>query len=79
VEEGAAEHFCKNPSHERTKLFLSQILLWFGTLRFRLISEPTVSYVSILRHVAAQKQRQSLLIDPYMGHPKYLDQDGRSV
>jgi polar amino acid transport system ATP-binding protein len=26
VEEGTAEHFFKNPSHERTKLFLSQIL-----------------------------------------------------
>lgn len=26
VEEGTAEHFFKNPEHERTKLFLSQIL-----------------------------------------------------
>jgi len=26
VEEGTAEHFFKNPTHERTKLFLSQIL-----------------------------------------------------
>ena len=26
VEEGTAEHFFQNPSHERTKLFLSQIL-----------------------------------------------------
>jgi polar amino acid transport system ATP-binding protein len=26
VEEGTAEHFFKNPSHDRTKLFLSQIL-----------------------------------------------------
>ena len=26
VEEGTAEHFFKNPIHERTKLFLSQIL-----------------------------------------------------
>jgi polar amino acid transport system ATP-binding protein len=26
VEEGSPEHFFKNPSHERTKLFLSQIL-----------------------------------------------------
>jgi ABC-type polar amino acid transport system ATPase subunit len=26
VEEGTAEHFFTNPTHERTKLFLSQIL-----------------------------------------------------
>jgi len=26
VEEGTAEHFFTNPNHERTKLFLSQIL-----------------------------------------------------
>jgi polar amino acid transport system ATP-binding protein len=26
VEEGTAEHFFKNPTHARTKLFLSQIL-----------------------------------------------------
>ena len=26
VEEGTAEHFFVNPTHERTKLFLSQIL-----------------------------------------------------
>jgi polar amino acid transport system ATP-binding protein len=26
VEEGTPEHFFKNPTHERTKLFLNQIL-----------------------------------------------------
>jgi polar amino acid transport system ATP-binding protein len=26
IEEGTPEHFFKNPSHERTKLFMSQIL-----------------------------------------------------
>jgi ABC-type polar amino acid transport system ATPase subunit len=26
VEEGTAEHFFTNPTHDRTKLFLSQIL-----------------------------------------------------